>query len=179
MKTYVALLRGINVSGHKKVPMAELREILTKVGFVNVQTYIQSGNVIFQSIEEDIQKLTDTIQKEIKDCFGFDVPVLIKTNVELLNIFNHCPFSKDKKENSYFTLLYWTPDKLLIEDLSRFKYPNEEIIITKSCIYFYSSIGYGNTKYNNNFFERKLKVTATARNYKTMLKLLSLSSDLK
>ena len=179
MKTYIALLRGINVSGHKKVPMAELREILSKVGFVNVQTYIQSGNVIFQSIEEDTQKLTDIIQKEIKDHFGFEVPVLIKTNDELLSIFNDCPFSEEKKESSYFTFLYWTPDKVLIEDLGELKYPNEEIIISNSCIYFYSSIGYGNTKYNNNFFERKLKVTGTARNYKTMLKLLSLSSDLK
>ena len=179
MKTYVALLRGINVSGHKKVPMAELRDILFKVGFVNVQTYIQSGNVIFRSTEEDIQKLTQIIQKEIKNYFDFEVPVLIKTNDELLNIFNDCPFSQEKKESSYFTLLYWTPDQLLVDNLGELKYPNEEIIILNSCIYFYSSIGYGNTKYNNNFFERKLKVTATARNYKTMLKLLSLSSDLK
>lgn len=179
MKTYVALLRGINVSGHKKVPMAELRDILFKVGFVNVQTYIQSGNVIFRSTEEDIQKLTQIIQKEIKNYFDFEVPVLIKTNDELLNIFNDCPFSQEKKESSYFTLLYWTPDQLLVDNLGELKYPNEEIIILNSCIYFYSSIGYGNRKYNNNFFERKLKVTATARNYKTMLKLLSLSSDLK
>lgn len=179
MKTYVALLRGINVSGHKKVPMAELRDILFKVGFVNVQTYIQSGNVIFRSTEEDIQKLTQIIQKEIKNYFDFEVPVLIKTNDELLNIFNDCPFSQEKRESSYFTLLYWTPDQLLVDNLGELKYPNEEIIILNSCIYFYSSIGYGNTKYNNNFFERKLKVTATARNYKTMLKLLSLSSDLK
>ncbi|HEY5689304.1 MAG TPA: DUF1697 domain-containing protein [Yeosuana sp.] len=179
MKTYVALLRGINVSGHKKVPMAELRDILFKVGFVNVQTYIQSGNVIFRSTEEDIQKLTQIIQKEIKNYFDFEVPVLIKTNDELLNIFNDCPFSQEKRESSYFTLLYWTPDQLLVDNLGELKYPNEEIIILNSCIYFYSSIGYGNRKYNNNFFERKLKVTATARNYKTMLKLLSLSSDLK
>lgn len=179
MKTYVALLRGINVSGHKKVPMAELRDILFKVGFENVQTYIQSGNVIFRSTEEDIQKLTQIIQKEIKNYFDFEVPVLIKTNDELLNIFNDCPFSQEKRESSYFTLLYWTPDQLLVDNLGELKYPNEEIIILNSCIYFYSSIGYGNTKYNNNFFERKLKVTATARNYKTMLKLLSLSSDLK
>lgn len=179
MKTYVALLRGINVSGHKKVPMAELRDILFKVGFVNVQTYIQSGNVIFRSTEEDIQKLTQIIQKEIKNYFDFEVPVIIKTNDELLNIFNDCPFSQEKRESSYFTLLYWTPDQLLVDNLGELKYPNEEIIILNSCIYFYSSIGYGNTKYNNNFFERKLKVTATARNYKTMLKLLSLSSDLK
>lgn len=179
MKTYVALLRGINVSGHKKVPMAELREILSKVGFVNVQTYIQSGNVIFQSLEENTKRLTDIIQKEIKDYFHFEVPVLIKTNEELLGIFNACPFSEEKKGKSYFTLLYRTPDKVLVADLGELKYPNEEIIIANSCIYFYSSIGYGNTKYNNNFFERKLKVTATARNYKTMLKLLSLSSDIK
>ncbi len=179
MRTYVALLRGINVSGHKKISMAELRAILTNLGLSNVQTYIQSGNVIFQAVDENTQKLKGLIQKGIKDNFGFEVPVLIKTPNQLLTILNECPFSEDKKVNSYFTLLYSEPEYTLMENLGGLKYPNEEIIITASCIYFYSSIGYGNTKYNNNFFERKLKVTTTARNYKTMLKLLSLSQDLK
>ena len=63
--TYIALLKGINVGGHKKVPMAELRELLTKSGFENVQTYIQSGNVLLRSSEKNIQKIEDTIKKSI------------------------------------------------------------------------------------------------------------------
>lgn len=178
MNTYIALLRGINVAGQKKVPMAELRDLLSKSGLKNVKTYIQSGNVIFQSSERDIQKLELIIHKAIKQHFGFEVPVLIKTPQELQMIFDACPFPEEEKINSYFTLLYTIPEKNLVEDVSKISHQNEAFIITDNCIYFYSAIGYGRTKYNNNFFERKLKTTATARNYKTMLKLLSLSAEI-
>ena len=75
-------------------------------------------------------------------------------------------------------MLYTTPSKDLVEEASQKIYPNEEFIIAHNCIYFYCSIGYGKAKFNNNFFERKLKTTSTARNYKTMVKLLSLSQEL-
>ena len=179
METYIALLRGINVSGQKKIPMAELRELLSKPGLKNVQTYIQSGNVIFQSSEENIQKLELKIHDAIKKHFGFEVPILIKTPKDLQRIFDDCPFPEDQKANSYFTMLYAIPDKILIDEASKASYPNQVFIIRNDCSYFYCSMGYGKAKYSNNFFERKLKVTATARNYKTMVKLLSLSADLK
>ena len=73
MKTFIALLRGINVGGHKKVPMAELRALLSKSGFENVQTYIQSGNVIFQTSENNIPNIESIIQKAIFDHFGFEI----------------------------------------------------------------------------------------------------------
>ncbi|NNC48920.1 MAG: DUF1697 domain-containing protein [Flaviramulus sp.] len=177
MKTYIALLRGINVSGQKKILMAELREILSKSGLINVQTYIQSGNVIFESRESDTQKIELSIHKSIKTHFGFDVPVLVLSSKEFQKIFDDCPFSEVKKLESYFMLLYAIPDKKLVEEISKLSYGKEEFVIANSCIYFHSSIGYGNTKFNNNFFERKLKITATARNYKTMVKLLSLSAQ--
>ncbi|GAA3617050.1 DUF1697 domain-containing protein [Flavivirga amylovorans] len=177
MQTYIALLRGINVSGQKKIPMAELRELLTNSGLKNVQTYIQSGNVIFKSSEQDIQKLELRIHEAIKAYFGFEVPILIKTPKSLQKVFDDCPFSEEKKTNSYFTLLYTIPDKDLVNEAAKLSYPNEEFVITKDCIYFYCSTGYGKAKYSNNFFERKLKTTSTARNYKTMVKLLELSSN--
>ena len=176
MKTYIALLRGINVSGQKKIPMAELRELLTNYNLKEVQTYIQSGNVIFKSLERDIQKLELKIHEAIKAHFGFEVPVLVKTPEDLQHIFDNCPFPEDKKTNSYFTLLYSVPDKDLIDDVSKITYPNETFVITNDCIYFHCSTGYGKAKYSNNFFERKLKTTATARNYKTMVKLLAMMS---
>lgn len=176
MKTYIALLRGINVGGHKKILMRELRELLSKVGLEDVQTYIQSGNVILQSPEENMEKLELKIHDAIKKHFGFEVPVLVKTPGELQQTFDDCPFPEEKKVNSYFTMLYTVPDKELVEGVSQISYPNEEFVITESCIYFYCSVGYGNAKFNNNFFERKLKTTATARNYKTMVKLNAMSS---
>ena len=177
MKTFIALLRGVNVGGHKKIPMAELRELLTKVGLKHVQTYIQSGNVVFQSSEENIEKLEIKIHDAINKHFEFKVPVSVKTPEGLQRIFDDCPFPEEKKVNSYFTVLYTVPDKNLVEGVSQISYPNEEFIITEWCIYFYCSVGYGNAKFNSNFFERKLKTTATARNYKTIVKLLSLSAE--
>ena len=177
MNIYIALLRGINVSGQKKIPMAELRELLTNAGLEHVKTYIQSGNVIFKSPETDAQKLELKMHEAIKTHFGFEVPVLVKTPSQLQQVFDDCPFPEEKKTNSYFTLLYAIPDEGLVKEAAKMSYPNEEFVITSDCIYFYCAIGYGKAKYNNNFFERKLKTTSTARNYKTMVKLLSLCAE--
>lgn len=178
MKTHIALLRGINVGGQKKVPMTELRNLLSDSGLKNVQTYIQSGNVIFHSSEESKTILENTIQKAILSHFGFDVPVLVRTETEIQNILNVCPFSEEKKTNGYFTLLHSIPSRDLIDETHLISYPNEEFHITDHCVYFFSSTGYGNAKCNNNFFERKLKVDATTRNYNTLVKLLSLCAEI-
>ncbi|MFG6685708.1 DUF1697 domain-containing protein [Mariniflexile sp. HNIBRBA6329] len=175
MKTYIALLRGINVGGHKKVPMTVLRDLLTTAGFQKVQTYIQSGNVIFQSTAE-VSELEKTIQNLILNHFGFEVSVIVKTNQELQAILNNCPFSEERKMESYFIMLSAIPDHNLVDDVAKITYENEEVIIKNDALYFYSSTGYGRTKFNMNTYERKLKVIGTSRNYKTMLKLLSLSS---
>ena len=179
MKTYIALLRGINVGGHHKILMTDLRSLLTNLGFKNVTTYIQSGNIIFTSDELSIPILEDQIKAAIADRFGFKIPVVIKTNATLQSIFNDCPFSQIKKENSYFFILNREPQILDIEEASRISYPNDEFVITKKCIYLYCEKGYGRSKFNSSSFEKKLNVIATARNYKTMLKLLSLSSEIE
>ncbi|QRM88290.1 DUF1697 domain-containing protein [Lacinutrix sp. WUR7] len=174
MKTYVALLRGINVGGHKKVPMAILRELLTKAGLLNVQTYIQSGNIVLQSSKENTRVIEDKIHKAIQSHFQFEVPVLVKTKQELESVFENSPFDEVKKIKSYFILLQDTPSKELIEDASKKEYKTEEFKITNACIYLYNEAGYGKSEFNANYFERVLKTAATARNYNTMVKLLSL-----
>lgn len=176
MKTYIVLLRGINVGGHKKVPMAELRELLSKSGFENVKTYIQSGNVILQSKEKSTENIESIVRKSIIDHFGFEVPVIAKTRTELQVIFDTCPFSQEKKENSYFVLLSDIPKAEQVNTVEEITYENEEFDIINDCLYFHSSIGYGNSKFNMNLFEKKLNVSATSRNFKTMIKLLDLSS---
>jgi uncharacterized protein (DUF1697 family) len=175
MNTYIALLRGINVGGHKKVPMAELRELLTKSGLENVKTYIQSGNVIFQSSKDDLIALETKVKKAILDHFGFDVSVMVRTRTQLNVIFENCPFPEEKKVNSYFAMLSEIPNKDLIKEAYEKTYENEEYKILNDCLYFYCANGYGNAKFNMNYFERKLEVAATSRNYKTIVKLLSLS----
>jgi len=172
MNTYIALLRGINVGGHKKTPMAE------KSGLINVKTYIQSGNVVFQSKEKKASKLKDLIKNAIVKHFGFEVPIFVKRPSEIQSIIDACPFSKEEKLLSYFTLLQDTPSTDLVDHVRDIKYPNEVFVITSDCIYFYSAAGYGNAKYNNSFFEKKLKVSMTARNYRTMIKLIEMASNL-
>lgn len=179
MNTYIALLRGINVGGHKKVPMAELRELLSKSGYKNVQTYIQSGNVVLETSEKSTQKIEETIKKGILDYFGFEVSVLVKTGHELKRIFDDSPFSEEKKKASYFMMLHDTPEENLVKVASEKIYEGEEYKIIKDCIYFFCDKGYGQSKFDANYFERKLKTFATARNYNTMVKLLSLSQELE
>ena len=177
MNTYIVLLKGINVGGHKKVPMAELRALLSKLGFQNVQTYIQSGNVILQSAEMNIQNIEEEIKNAILDHFGFEVSVLAKTRQELKHIFDNSPFIEEKKVKSYFTMLHQTPSVELVKIASEKKYDGEEYFIIENCIYYFCAKGYGQAKFNMSLFERKLETFATSRNYNTMVKLLSLSAD--
>jgi len=179
MKIYIALLRGINVSGQKKVPMGELRSILTSVGFDNVNTYIQSGNVVFESKENNTAFLEALISDKIKVAFGFEVPVLVKNRTEFKSIFKSNPFANVEaiaRKQVYFVLLKNTPEKELVKLLSTEVYTNEDFKITANCVYLHCKTGYGKAKLNNNLVERKLKVEATARNYATMVKLLEMSA---
>ncbi|AFL80274.1 hypothetical protein Aeqsu_0767 [Aequorivita sublithincola DSM 14238] len=176
MQTYIALLRGINVGGHKKIKMANLKLLFEELGLTNVSTYIQSGNVIFSAKAE--MKLAEKISKAILLRFGFEIPVLVKTLPEIEAILAICPFSEEKKIASYFTFLNETPSKDLVEEVSGLVYPNEEFVITETCVYFFSEKRYHEAKCNNNCIEKKLKVVATTRNYRTLQKLLKLAYNL-
>ncbi len=178
MKTYIALLRGINVSGHKKILMADLKILLEKAGLQNVQTYIQSGNVVFNYSEKQ-ENISALISEVIQKKYGWKVPVLVLTSTQIKLIFDNCPFSEEKKEKSYFILLKSKPTTETVLKTSKFSSTNEEFVITKTCIYIYYSLGAGKAKLGINFFEKKLKVKATARNYKTMKKLLQLQNNNK
>ena len=178
MKTYIALLRGINVGGHKKIKMADLRLLLEGLGYKDVMTYIQSGNVIFNSLEEDRDKLENQISEAIKDHYGFEVPVLVKTRTEIKKILDSNPYNdpEDLASNKiYFILLQELPQKEDIETTSTIVFENEKFIITPECVFIRYDLGAGKAKCGINFFESKLKVATTSRNYRTMMKLLELS----
>jgi len=179
MKTYIVLLRGINVSGQKKIIMADLRELLEGLKFQDVETYIQSGNVILKSSETDNNKIAEKIKKGIADTFGFDVPVLAKSHEELKSIFDNNPFTDPtdiENKKVYFALLKKTPENKLIKEFQKTEYPNDEFVVTANCVYLNYKNGAGSAKLANNVIERKLKVVATSRNYRTMVKLLAMSS---
>ena len=177
MKTYIALLRGVNVGGYKKLPMVELRSLFSELGFEKTQTYIQSGNVVFKSKLIDVKVLKNEIEQAILRYFKFEVSVLVISPKDLKQFFDDCPFLETQKTNSYFMFLFDKPNKDLVKKVSGLFYPNETFVITKTVIYFYSSVGYGKAKCNNSFFEKKLNITTTTRNYKTIIKLLSLSTE--
>lgn len=94
MTTYIALLRGINVGGHRSLKMEDLRELFSSMGFDNVTTYIQSGNVIFDASSKDETVLARRIKAQIEDTFGYDVPVIIYSAKRLQKILDEVPFEK-------------------------------------------------------------------------------------
>ncbi|MFS4455075.1 DUF1697 domain-containing protein [Maribacter sp. 2304DJ31-5] len=179
MDTYIAFLRGINVGGHKKVPMAQLRNVLENEGFSKVRTYIQSGNVVFESDLDSKRALEELIAQSIEKHFGFEVPVLIRTVKEIHEILANNPFDNDKdlaNNRIYFVLLSVIPEPKEVACLREEHYVNEQFKITDTCVYLCCKKGYGQAKLSSNLIERKLKVKATARNFRTMQKLLELSN---
>ncbi|WP_028284268.1 DUF1697 domain-containing protein [Olleya marilimosa] len=177
METLFVFLRGINVGGHNKIAMQDLRQMLTDLGFKDVKTHIQTGNIVLKTQLNDKIAIATKIEQSILESFGLNIPTLVKTKVDLDLILKDCPFIDAEKENSYFALLFNAPSQSQITALSAYDFPNEKFTISNQCIYLYSSVGYGRTKANSNFFENKLKIKATARNYKTLTKVMSLINN--
>lgn len=179
METYISLLRGINVSGSKMIKMDQLKKLYQDLQFTDIQTYIQSGNVIFSSSEQDIKFLESQISEAIRTQFGFEVPVLVLPKEKLMEIINNNPFLKNDSDidvsGLYVTLLQDIPSGAATEIMMATDFSPEKIAIHNQMIYLFLPRGYGNTKLNNNFFESRLKISATTRNWKTLKALASLA----
>lgn len=173
MTNYVAFIRGINVGGHNKLPMADLRKVLTENGFHKVSTYIQSGNVLFES-DKDCLWIEEAFERLLLEHFNLDVKVMLRTHAELESILNGFPFSKEHLSSSYFVLLKKEPDKALIQSAEAIELPFDQFKIISKTLYLFPEQGYGKSKFNLKRFESILNVRGTARNYKTMTKLVSL-----
>lgn len=155
--------------------MASLRELCGTLGFHDVQTYIQSGNIVFKSNTEEISLLEKQLRKGITMAFGFDVPVIIKTVEQLTYIMNRNPYRDipDVEANRiYFVLLSHTPNIKLVQLLRSESFVNETFEVAQNCIFLKCIKGYGKAKLNNNLIERKLKVEATTRNFRTLNMLM-------
>lgn len=180
MTIYIALLRGINVGGKNKIKMAELKKMLEGLGLIRVQTYIQSGNVLFES-EEMVDELQIRLEEEIEATFGFSVRVILRTSDELNRIVANNPFSDEEvaaaealsnKECLYVAMLQDEPTPEGRERLGAYQNDHDKFCIEGKEVYLLFDHGAGNSKLANSL--HKLGVPATVRNWKTMNKLISL-----
>ena len=180
MKTYISILRGINVGGHKSIKMLALSQMFEDLGFTKVKTYIQSGNIVFQCPKKDPLKLASDIAEKISDTFSFEVPVIVLELEEVEKVHqNNLFISKNKYDINFLhvTFLSQKPKQIDIDKISG-DYGKDEFLISGKAIYLYCPNGYGNTKLTNTFFESKLKVPATTRNWKTVTELVNIASSL-
>jgi uncharacterized protein (DUF1697 family) len=180
MTTYIALLRGINVSGKYKIKMADLRAELSGLDYQNLQTYIQSGNIVFEAPEQTAHELEEAIAARIQEAFGYEVPVLVMPAQELAEIAAQQPFLAEAEEDGgkvLFTILQKGPDQERLDQLLEQDYGSERFVVNGRTVYLHCPNGYGRAKLNNNFLERKFGVPATTRNWKTVKRLLEIAWD--
>jgi uncharacterized protein (DUF1697 family) len=178
MPTFVAMLRGINVSGHKIIKMEALRASFAGMGFSNTQTYIQSGNVIFEAANGSTAGLSEKIGQRILGDFGFSVPVTLKTAKEIEQIIKRNPFPRMSgidHSKLHVTFLSDDPPPKALEQLLPLASKPEEVRIIGQEVFLYCPNGYGTTKLSNTAIEKKLSVGATTRNWKTVNTLLAMA----
>ncbi len=182
MKTFVSLLRGINTSGRKTIPMADLANSLEELGFKDVRTYLRSGNVVFNAGDDDPAQYASSIRRRIAADFGHQVDVLVM----------HCSKMKQIAESNpllsignvdvkwlHATIPFQTVSQA---DFDRLELPDrkgEKAIWGGKAVYLYCPNGYGRTKLSNSYFEKAFGFPATTRNWKTVLALKSLCESFK
>lgn len=175
--TYIALLRGINIGGRHKMKMADLRQFLTENGFENVKTYIQSGNVILDSSINNSTEVAEKIHQIITDKYGFDIKVVVKSPEEIIKITNESPTEmiENIPHNRVFAMMLDTiPLEENVDIFLERDFTPDLLSIENDVVYFACLNGVSKSKLSNNLIEKKLKVNGTTRNYKTMVKLLSM-----
>jgi uncharacterized protein (DUF1697 family) len=181
MTRYASMLRAVNVSGQRKLKMTELRELCESLGHSDVETYLQSGNILLTTRMAQTKlgpSLSDAIARE----FGYsDVDVLVWTAGELASLIQTNPFLARGCDPAklHVTFLARDPGAVAIESIGTDRYIPDEFAAGKKAVYVYCPNGYGRTKLNNAFFERKLDVPATTRNWQTVSNLYALTRGQK
>jgi uncharacterized protein (DUF1697 family) len=176
VQTLVALLRGINLGGKNKVPMADLKVQLAELGLEDVVTYIQSGNAVFRSPVAKTRVAAD-IAKRVATAYGLDVKVIVRTPAELGRIAKANPYLPGEKDVSKLHVIYLdrAPKAADKAKLDPDRSPPDEFTVRGREIYLHLPNGLGRSKLTIDYFERRLGVAATARNWNTLLKLIDLA----
>jgi len=163
------------------IKMDALRQLFAGLGFTNIQTYIQSGNVVFQDKKTKLQDLEKKIAKRIFEQFGFEVPVLVKELEDLKQVVKNNPFLSDNSKDIshlHVTFLSAQPDKENFKKIKEGQYQADEFELFDKSVYLYCPNSYSNSKLTNSFFENKLKVVATTRNWKTTNELINIAEKI-
>ncbi len=178
MKTYIALLRGINVGGSNKLLMADLRALLAKMGLRNIKTYIQSGNVVFQSEETDVDVLALEIGEAIEANHGFTPRVLLLDAVAVRAAITANPFPEAETEPKTLHLYFLAeqPQKPDVEMLEQLRSETEQFQLDDKVFYLHAPDGIGRSKLAERA-ERALGVPATARNWRTVSKVMDVAES--
>ncbi len=173
MTRYIAFLRAINVGG-RIVKMDDLKKIMAIPGLKNIITYIQSGNVVFDSAETDKGLLTKKIEKKLLTALGYEVTTFVKTIPDIESTIKKNPFKKIPEEMGlHVSFLATVPDAELVKQLLLLQNENEQFNVMGTEAYILVRKGaYGETKFSNTFLEKKLKTQATTRNWATVNKML-------
>ncbi len=175
MPTHISLLRGINVGGNKKIPMADLKALYESLGFRAVTTYIQSGNVVFYADTTDAPALAARIEAAIAARFGFDVTVLQRTADDLRRILDNDPFPGVEPARRHVLFLATPPASAAVDALKVPVAYGEEWLLAGREIYLHYPNGSGRSKMTGAFFERALDVAASARNWNSVNALYDLA----
>lgn len=177
MNTYVALLRGINVGGHKRIAMQDLRQLVAGLGHSEVATYIQSGNVIFRSSASSTTDLAGELEARIGRDLGQEVTVVVRSHEDLVRVVGGNPFTALGADPAslHVTFLAREPDPGLLAELDMGEVAPDEFEVRGREIYLRCPLGYGQTKLNPALWERRLKVRTTTRNWNTVRKLLEMA----
>ncbi len=176
-KTFVALLRGINVGGKSLISMAELRALFSSLSFEDVATYIQSGNVVFRSPTADEDAVVAKLEREIAGAFEVSPAVLLRTPAELGAVAASSPYLSRKADLSKLHVVFLdrAPAASTAAELDPERSPPDEFFLQGREIFLRLPNGAGRSKLKLDYFERVLGVRATQRNWNTMLKLIALA----
>jgi uncharacterized protein (DUF1697 family) len=182
MPILVSMLRGVNVGGHNKVSMADLRALYESLGLQDPQTYVQSGNVVFRSKERNLAALAKRIEDVIERHFGFRVDVIVRTPAELKDAIARNPFGKRRNVEPgklLITFLASEPDSEARNQVLKIKTDPEELYIDGREVYIYFPDGMGRSKLSWPAIGKKLGTTGTGRNWNSVAKLLQIAEKLE
>jgi uncharacterized protein (DUF1697 family) len=176
LKTYVALLRGINLAGRNRVSMADLRKVFGGLGAEDVTTYLQSGNVVFKSRVKPAE-LIEAIEAGVARRVGSEVTVILCGKAELAKVLAQNPLAGSGRdpEKLHVTFLSETPTRDRVRALDPKQGEPDEFRVVGGRVYLHCPNGYGRTKLGNAYLEKQLGVAATTRNWKTVTKLAELT----
>ncbi len=176
MTRYVAFLRGINLGSKRRVPMADLRALLEREGYADVRTHLQSGNVLLSSNVAPA-KLERELEAVLAEEFGFEIAVLARTVGELADVIASDPFAGEADDPRRYQVSFLSaePKPAAVRDLERAATPPERVAVRGREVYAWHPEGIGRSDLAKAIDERRLGVGVTARNWRTLSKLLELA----